>query len=64
VFTVPEFVRKDPVYKDMTGWNRRAISITLPPSATEVQCQAAEQLCALAAADWAGVTAPEKTPTP
>ena len=43
----PEFF-----YKDMTGWNRKAICVTLPMPATEPQVQAVETLCALAATDW------------
>lgn len=41
-----------PFYKDMTGWNRRAISVQVPPSATDEQVQAVERLCALAATTW------------
>lgn len=50
-------------FKDMTGWNRKAISIQLPPTASESQVRAAEQLCALAAVAWpaAGTTEPAKT---
>ncbi len=36
-------------YKDLTGWNRKAVRITLPPSASPKQIEAAEVLCALAA---------------
>jgi hypothetical protein len=36
-------------FKDMTGWNRKALRVTLPPSASSVQVEAAELLCALAA---------------
>lgn len=36
-------------YKDMTGWNRRALRITLPPGASPPQVEAAELLCAIAA---------------
>ena len=36
-------------FKDMTGWNRKALRITLPPSAAEGQVEAAEMLCAVAA---------------
>jgi hypothetical protein len=39
-------------FKDMTGWNRKAISVTLPPTATGPQKQAVEQLAALAATAW------------
>ncbi len=40
-------------YKDMTGWNRKAICVTLPPIPGESQVQAANDLCALAATEWA-----------
>jgi hypothetical protein len=40
-------------YKDMTGWNRKAICITLPAKASAAQVKAAEILCALAAQEWA-----------
>jgi len=40
-------------YKDMVGWNRKAIQITLPPSASEVQTGATELLCAIAAQHFA-----------
>jgi hypothetical protein len=43
----------DPIYKDMTGWNRKAMRIILPASASEEQIHAAEQLCILAARQWA-----------
>lgn len=36
-------------YKDMTGWNRKALRVTLPPSASAAQIDAAEMLCAVAA---------------
>ena len=35
--------------KDMTGWNRKALRITLPPSPSPAQVEAAELLCSLAA---------------
>lgn len=41
-----------PFYKDMLGWNRRAIRITLPTSATPGQVKAAETLCAIGAKKW------------
>jgi hypothetical protein len=40
-------------YKDMVGWNRKAIQITLPPFATPAQIEAAELLCAIAAQHFA-----------
>jgi hypothetical protein len=41
-----------PFYKDMLGWNRRAIRITLPANATPAQVKAAETLCAIGAKKW------------
>ena len=35
--------------KDLTGWNKKALRITLPPSASAAQIEAAELLCAIAA---------------
>ena len=37
-----------PHYKDMTGWNRKAIRITLSSTATPVQIETTEVLCAMA----------------
>jgi len=39
-------------YKDMTGWNRKAICVTVPPTATPAQKQAIEKLAALASRAW------------
>jgi hypothetical protein len=36
-------------FKDLTGWNRKALRITLPPSPSEAQVGATELLCAIAA---------------
>ena len=36
-------------FKDLTGWNRKALRITLPPSPSEAQVEATELLCAIAA---------------
>ena len=41
-----------PFYKDMLGWNRRAIRITLPATANTAQVKAAETLCAIGAKKW------------
>jgi hypothetical protein len=50
--------------KDMTGWNKKALRITLPPSASPAQVEAAELLCAIAAGHFArpapAATAPIK----
>lgn len=43
-----------PYYKDMTGWNRKAIGVVLPAGATEGLIDTAEQLM-LAAATWPAV---------
>jgi hypothetical protein len=44
--------------KNMIGWNRKALMITLNVSeANSPQVNAAESLCALAAKQWAGKTA-------
>ena len=40
-------------YKDMVGWNRKAIQITLPPFASPAQIETAELLCAVAAQHFA-----------
>ena len=47
-------------FKDMVGWNRTALRITLPPTATAEQVTAAELLCAIAAIRFArpAATAP------
>ena len=41
-----------PFYKDMLGWNRRAVRITLLTTATAAQIEAAEQLCTMSARKW------------
>ena len=41
-----------PVFKDMVGWNRKALRITIPAAATPAQVQAVETLCALSARKW------------
>jgi hypothetical protein len=48
-----------PVYvKHMMGWNRKAVKLTLPIAAGNgPQIEAAEQLCALAAKQWAATPA-------
>jgi hypothetical protein len=40
-------------YKDMTGWNRRALYITLLGDSTQAQVKAVEDLCQFAAVAWA-----------
>lgn len=39
-------------FKDMTGWNRKAICVTIPPTASSAQKHAVEQLAALASVGW------------
>jgi hypothetical protein len=50
-------------FKDMTGWNRKALRVTLPPSPTPAQVEATESLCALAALRFAKA-APAASPKP
>jgi hypothetical protein len=50
-------------FKDLTGWNRKALRVTLPPSASLAQVEAAELLCALAARHFAKAV-PVATPSP
>lgn len=40
-------------YKDLLGWNRKALRITLPPSASAAQIETTELICALAAHHFA-----------
>jgi hypothetical protein len=49
-----------PFYKDMLGWNRKAIRISLLTTATPAQLEAAEQLCTLSARKWLAKQAAEK----
>jgi hypothetical protein len=41
-------------YKDMTGWNRRALCITLAGDSSQAQIRAVDDLCKFAAVAWAG----------
>jgi hypothetical protein len=45
-------------FKDMVGWNRRALRVTLAPTASPEQLAAAEMLCGLAARSFAPPTTP------
>jgi hypothetical protein len=45
-------------YKDMVGWNRTAIRVTLPPTASAEQVAAAELLCAIAGQRFAPAPPP------
>jgi hypothetical protein len=47
-------------FKDMTGWNRKALRITLPPSASAAQIEAAELLCGVAAQHFAPASPPSR----
>jgi hypothetical protein len=49
-----------PYINSMTGWNRRAMKIILPPDMTATQVEAALLVCALTAQTWK--TAPAKAP--
>ena len=40
-------------FKNMLGWNRKALRVTLPNNAGATQIEAAEALCELAAQKWA-----------
>jgi hypothetical protein len=41
-----------PYYKEMLGWNRRALRVTLPTDATPNQLAAVESLCSLSKSKW------------
>ena len=45
-----------PHFKDMTGWNRKALRITLPSSPSPSQLETAELLCAIGAQRIAGTS--------
>ena len=45
-------------YKDMTGWNRRALQITLAGESSQAQLRAVDDLCKFAAVAWAGDGSP------
>ena len=50
-----------PHIKDLTGWNRKALRITVPPAPSAEQVEAAELLCAIAAQRFVRVAAPGGT---
>jgi hypothetical protein len=53
-----------PFYKDMLGWNRTAVRISLSVTASDAQITATEELCAISALKWAdkeGKSAPAKS---
>ena len=39
-------------YKDMLGWNRKAVRITLPTTATNIEVETVEVLCAISSKKW------------
>lgn len=41
-----------PYFKEMLGWNRRVIRVTLPTDATPGQVEAVERLCAMSKSKW------------
>ena len=51
-------------FKDMLGWNRKALRITLPPAASPAQVEAAELICAIAAQQFVPAAAPAAAAAP
>ena len=51
-----------PYFKDMIGWNRRALRVSLPESASPRQADAAEALCAVAARQFVRPATEEALP--
>lgn len=49
-------------YKELLGWNRKALRITLPRSPSPAQVETAELLCAIAAQHFVRVTPPSSAP--
>jgi hypothetical protein len=47
----------EPVYKDLTGWNRRALKVTVQHNPSDDEVDAVCLLCGLAASSWARVPA-------
>jgi hypothetical protein len=39
-------------YKDMLGWNRKALRVSIPANSSDVQVAAVETMCALSAKPW------------
>ena len=50
-------MNQPPYYKDMTGWNRKAICVIVPALANDAHMQATEKICTLAASKFV-ITAP------
>jgi hypothetical protein len=51
-------------FKDMVGWNRKALRITLPGSASKSQVETAELLCAIAAGHFPAAPAAGEVAVP
>jgi hypothetical protein len=49
-----------PHFKDMVGWNRKALRIVLPPSPSASQVEATELLCGIAARHFVASPPPDK----
>lgn len=49
-----------PHFKDMVGWNRKALRIVLPPSPSPAQVEATELICGLAARHFIATPLPTK----
>ena len=49
-------------YKDLTGWNRKALQITLPPSPSAAQVETTEMVCAMAAQHFVRGAATDRSP--
>ena len=49
-----------PHFKDMVGWNRKALRIVLPPSPSPAQIEATELICGLAARHFIATPLPTK----
>jgi hypothetical protein len=57
-------VNPAPHFKDMMGWNRKALRITLPPVASPSQVEATELICAMAAQHFVSVPAISRATKP
>jgi hypothetical protein len=50
-------------FKDLVGWNRKALRVTVPASPSAAQIEAAELLCAIAAQGFDRATPPSARPS-
>lgn len=57
-------MNQPPFYKDMTGWNRKALCVVVPALANDAHMAAAEKIAALAATKFVITPPPPATPTP